>query len=108
MPDDRRKFPRLQAPVFSRPTGKPFFGRRRALDVSSGGMRIYADEVYTVGDRLELDLFLPDHTELTCRVEVVWVEALAADAPARFDIGVKFVEPSEVDRQRLSAALKQE
>ncbi len=71
-------------------------------------MRLYADELHAAGDRLELDLLLPDQRELTCPVEVVWVDALAPDAPARFDIGVKFVELAATDRQRLSAALKQD
>lgn len=106
MTDDRRKFPRLQAPVFCRPAGKPLFGRRQALDVSEGGMRLFADDPHVPGDRLELDLFLPDQGELTCRVEVVWVEALPPDGPARFDIGVKFVEIEDADRERLAAALK--
>lgn len=108
MSDDRRKFPRLQAPVLCRPTGKPLFGRRRAIDVSDGGMRLFADESHDVGDRLELELFLPDQSEVTCRVEVVWVVALLPGAPARFDIGVKFVELADADRKRLSATLKHE
>ena len=108
MSDDRRRFPRLQAPVLCRPTGKPLFGRRQAIDVSVGGMRLFADESHEVGDRLELELFLPDQSEVTCRVEVVWVESLPPDAPARFDIGVKFVELAAADRSRLSATLKHE
>lgn len=68
-------------------------------------MRLYADDAHVPGDRLELELLLPDGSELTCLVEVVWVEALAVDAPARFDVGVKFVGLGPVDRQRLAAAL---
>ena len=71
-------------------------------------MRLYADDAHAPGDRLELDLFLPDQGEINCRVEVVWVEPLPPDAPARFDIGVKFVELADGDRERLAATLKQE
>jgi len=103
--NDRRQYPRINAPVFCRPVGKPLFGRRRAADVSLGGMRLYADDAPAIGDRLELELFLPDQTELTCRVEVVWVEALPENAPARFDVGAKFIEIAEADRIRLSEVL---
>lgn len=103
--DDRRQFPRVNAPVFCRPVGKPFFRRRKAADVSEGGMRLYADDAPSVGDRLELELFLPDQSELVCRVEVVWVEKLPDGAPAQYDVGAKFVEISAGDRSRLASAL---
>jgi c-di-GMP-binding flagellar brake protein YcgR len=102
---DRREFPRVNAPVFCRPLGKPFFKRRRATDISLGGVRIFADEAPASGDRLELELFLPDSGELVCTVEVVWVDDLPEGSPARYDVGVKFVRISPADRQRLSAVL---
>lgn len=98
MSSDRRRYPRLNAPVFCRPTGKPLFGQQRAQDVSLGGMRLYSDEKAEVSDRLIMDLFLPDGSEISCKVEVVWVEPLEGDRPARFEIGVKFVE---IDRDAL-------
>jgi hypothetical protein len=106
--DDRRKFPRVSAPVFCRPIGKPLFGRRRATDVSLGGMRLYADEAPDLGDRLELELFLPDDKTVTCAVEVVWVDPLPEGSPARFDVGVKFVEVSHEVRGLLSQVLRPE
>ena len=69
-------------------------------------MRLYADEPPAMGDRLELELFLPDEVELTCAVEVVWVEALPEGSPARFDIGVKFVNIRPEDRERIASVLK--
>jgi hypothetical protein len=106
MISDLRRFPRLHAPVFCRPVGGALFGRRPAIDLSLGGIRLYADELLAEGDRLELELFLPDETQLICRVEVVYVEDLPANAPARFDVGVKFEAISARDRNRLSALLK--
>src|SRR5215472_2586457 len=87
---DRRQYPRVNAPVFCRPVGKPLFGRRRATDVSMGGMRLYADEAPVAGERLELDLFIDDKHEITCRVEIVWVDELPEGSPARYDVGVRF------------------
>lgn len=106
-PADRRQYLRLQAPVFCRPVGRPFFARRRATDISLGGVRVYADEAPDAGDRLELELFLPDETALECTVEVVWVEPLPEGSPARFDVGARFVKLDEKDRVRLAAVLQQ-
>jgi len=106
--DDRRKFQRVNAPVFCRPVGYPLFGRRRALDVSLGGLRIYADDPPETGDRLELELYLPDQTELTCIVEVVWIDDLPEGSPARHDVGVKFVTIHPDDRERLQTVLEPE
>ncbi len=105
---DRRQFPRVNAPVFCRPVGVQLFGRRRAVDVSLGGVRIYADDPPKTGDRLELELFLPDESEVMCTIEVVWVEDLPEGSPARYDVGAKFVSISPADRERLQAVLKSE
>ena len=105
---DRRKFQRVDAPVFCRPIGQPLFGRRKTVDVSLGGLRIYAEDPPKAGDRMELELFLPDQTELVCTVEVVWVDDLPEGSPARHDVGVKFVFIHPVDRERLQTVLKPE
>ena len=88
--------------------GKPLFGRRRAVDVSLGGMRVFADDAPMAGDRLELELFLPGNAEVTCTVEVVWIDELPEGSPARYDVGVKFVAIEPGDRERLAAVLKPE
>jgi len=110
MPDapERRQFPRLDAPVFSRPVGRPLFARMRTRDISLGGARLYSDDPHAKGDRLELELLLPDQSEIACRVEVVWIEELPQGSPARYDVGVRFVALAAGDRDRLQAVLKQE
>src|SRR5438132_1303637 len=70
------------------------------------GPRVYADDPPMPGDRLELELFLPDQSEVVCTVEVVWVDGLPDGSPARYDVGVKFVSISPADRERLSVVLK--
>jgi hypothetical protein len=104
---DRRQFLRLKAPVFCRPVGRPLFARRQTNDISLGGVRVYADEAPAPGDRLELELFLPDETALTCTVEVVWIEPLPDGAPARFDVGARFITLDAAARTRLAEVLKQ-
>lgn len=74
-------------------------------DISLGGVRIYSHDPVSTGARFELEIFLPDATSFTCRVEVVWVEALPPHAPARHDVGLHFIELREADRHRLEQIL---
>ena len=104
---NRRKFPRLEVPVFYRTKTSAPADRRQALDSSLGGVRLYADQPHALGQVLELELFLPGHGELSCGAEVVWLEALPMGAPARFEVGVKFVRISPEDQARLAAILKE-
>ena len=104
---DRRKFPRLEVPVFYRTMTSSPAERRQAVNSSKGGVRLYADHPHALGERLELELFLPDHAALTCGAEVVWMEALPMDAPARFEVGVKFVRISPEDQARLAAIVEE-
>ena len=95
----------MSAQVFCRPVGRPLFAKRKATDVSLGGVRLYADEAPAIGDRLELELFLPDSNQVICVVEVVWLEPLPEGAPAKFDVGVKYVDISASARQQLEIVL---
>ena len=79
--------------------------KQRTLDISLGGMRIYSDEAIKKGTKLELELFLPDTSSVTCKVEVVWVEALPAGSPAKHDVGLKFIEIRTEDKARLASVL---
>lgn len=102
--DDRRQYPRVNAPVRCRPVGRS--DTRDAIDVSLGGMRIYLDDPVEESDRLELDVLLPEGPPILCTVEVVWVEILGPGASALLDVGVKFVMIREADRARLAALLE--
>jgi hypothetical protein len=62
------------------------------VDISLGGVRIFSDEKMRVGELLKMEFFLPDAAPVTYTAEVVWVEELAPGAPARFDLGLKFIQ----------------
>ncbi|HEY4220226.1 MAG TPA: PilZ domain-containing protein [Myxococcota bacterium] len=105
---ERRQYKRVRAPVYCRPAGialKFLSQKTKPLDISLGGMRIYADEPVKKGTKLELELFLPDNSSVTCRVEVVWIEDLPPGSPAKQDIGLKFIDIKTEDRARLAAVL---
>ena len=105
---DRRQYRRVQAPVYCRPMGKPLFGREKtkAIDISAGGLRIYTDDEMKRGDRLELELFLPDGSSIVTAVEIVWVDHLDSNAPARYDMGLKFIDPESGALEKLAGVLE--
>lgn len=103
---DRRRYPRIHADVLCRPAGTAMFHHKRnTRDVSLGGMRVFADEDFSVGSRLDLEVFLPDNTSVRCWADVVWRAELGEGSPARFDVGLRFRDMAEPDIQRLAAVL---
>lgn len=101
MPDqslERRHFRRVNAPITVRPVSILAHAvPRRVNDVSLGGLRAYSDERYKVGARLELELAFPGGQSATVLAEVVWVDALADGGPARFEVGMRYVDASPAD-----------
>jgi hypothetical protein len=92
MGEERRKYRRIQAAVYCRPAGVGLLERRReAVDISLGGVRVYSDEPYRVGALVKMEFFVEGVTPVTYTAEVVWIEALPASEPAKFDVGLKFV-----------------
>jgi c-di-GMP-binding flagellar brake protein YcgR len=89
---ERRRYRRIQAPVFCRPAGLKMFSRREeAVDVSRGGVRVFSDLAVKVGERLTLELFLAGGEEVSFQAEVVWVEHLTNGGAATYDVGLKFL-----------------
>jgi hypothetical protein len=92
-PQDRRRDRRIRAQVYCRPAGVGFLARQREpVDLSLGGVRIFTDEERRAGELLKMEFFLPDVPPVTYTAEVVWVERLAEGAPAKFDVGLKFIQ----------------
>lgn len=92
-PEDRRKYRRIRVPLYCRPAGVKFLARQREpVDVSLGGVRIYSDDELRVGELLKMEFFLADVPPATYTGEVVWIERLPDGAPARFDVGLKFIQ----------------
>ena len=62
------------------------------IDISLGGVRIYSDDKLRVGELLKMEFFLPDVEPVTYTAEVVWIVPLPTGSPARFDVGLKFMQ----------------
>jgi hypothetical protein len=82
-----------------------FHHKRNTRDIGLGGARVFSDETFPVGSRLDLDVLLPDETSVRCWAEVVWLLELDGGAPAKFDVGLKFTDMAPNDVQRLAAVL---
>lgn len=102
---DRRSFPRLHAPLYSRPARLSFGSRRQVLDVSKTGARIYSDEVHAVGSQLELELFLSGGSSLECVARVVWTAKLPPGSAARYEVGLAFLDTPPALWSRLQPLL---
>jgi hypothetical protein len=90
---ERRKYRRIEAPVYCRPAGMSFLARQReAVDVSFGGVRIFSDLELKVGELLKMEFFVPDAPPVTYTAEVVWLKRLPKGADAMFDVGLKFIQ----------------
>jgi len=89
-----------------RPAGNDLLHHRRnTQDISLGGMRVYSDEDYPVGSRLDLDVLIAEQEPVRCWATVVWRTELGAGAPAKFDVGLKFTDLAPSDLQRLAGVL---
>jgi hypothetical protein len=103
--DDRRRFRRIQAPIFCRPAGVKLLQHRAPIDMSLGGLRIYSDERFPIGDTMKLEVFANDSPPFTLTAEVVWVAALPPGSPAKFDLGLKFTQLDPILMRLLGSLL---
>ena len=90
---ERRKFSRVRAPIYCRPARRRL-GRRKVVDMSAGGLRVYSDEAFKKGARMEIDLFPPDGEGdfVTCLAEVVWIREIPGGDPANYDVGLQYLD----------------
>src|SRR5258708_36905389 len=103
---DRRRYPRVHADILCRPGHGPLFHQKRnTQDISLGGARVFSDDEYGLGTRLDLDVLMPDGSSVRCWAEVVWLTDLGPSGQARFDMGLKFTDMAPADVQRLSTVL---
>ena len=103
---DRRRYPRVQADVICRLAGADLLHHHRnSHNISLGGMRVFSDEEFAKGRKLDLDVLLPDGSALRCWAVVVWSTRLPDGSPAKFDIGLRFTDMAADDIQRLASVL---
>ena len=87
---EKRIYPRVNIPVYYRPASI-FKTRHRISNISLGGIRIYSDQEFKKGKRLEIELFLPSGQSVEAIAKVIWTKELPKDATARYDVGLEFI-----------------
>jgi hypothetical protein len=103
---DRRAFPRQDLLVSVRPPGETSSeGWLSTRDVSAGGMRLLSARPLAKGDRFELEMLLPDGSWLLVLTKVAWSVTLDVGSSAKFEVGLRFLELSEDDLERLRPLL---
>jgi hypothetical protein len=69
--------------------------RLRMVDVSLGGARVYSDERLKLGTRVDLELLASPGSTVQVLAHVVWIDELEPGGPARYDVGLEFLEVPE-------------
>ncbi len=100
----RRRFPRVKASILYR-SARIFGPRRLISDISLGGIRVYSDEHFKKGKRLEIELFLPNEHSVVATARVVWVKTLPPGSDALYDVGFEFISLPPNSIQELKSVL---
>lgn len=102
---ERRQYPRVKAPILCRPAGSTA-PARPVVNIGLGGIRVYSDHQFEIGQRLEVGLYLPNYTILTFTARIVWLQLLPKDAEFRYDVGLEFLEVPPNTHQLLADVLE--
>jgi c-di-GMP-binding flagellar brake protein YcgR len=106
---EKRRYPRynVDLPVEYARSDSVIHGE--ALNVSEGGLLVYFSERVEVGQRLSLKLFFSSMSEfntIETLVEVVWVDVHMGEDWGDYRAGVKFVDISLGDLEKLIIFLR--
>jgi PilZ domain len=80
----------------------------RTVNVSMGGARVFSDDRVKVGSKLNLELMPEPETSVQVLARVAWIDELEEGAPARFDVGLEFLDVPEEMISRLAAILQRD
>ncbi len=103
---ERRKYPRIKISltVEYRRIDSSMKQMGRTSNASEGGLEIYLPELMEVGDQLQVKIYFSSGDELTAIdavAEVVWTDLRLGEAWGEYRSGVKFVEITPEDLQKL-------
>jgi hypothetical protein len=76
--------------------------------MSLGGARVYSDDRLKLGRRLRLELMAGPDSTVQVLARVVWVDELEAGSPARYDVGLEFLDVPEEMTSRLAGILQKD
>jgi c-di-GMP-binding flagellar brake protein YcgR len=108
---ERRKHPRFNVdlPVEYHRVQSTLHQTGRVLNASEGGLLIYFPERMEIGQQLRVKLYFSAGSDLEsveCFVEVVWVDIHLGESWGDHRSGVKFVDVSSEDLNKIRKFLK--
>ena len=75
-------------------------------DISLGGAFVVCPEPLALNDKFKISIRIPDREPLALNAEVVWSNRnMPGDKVVNRGMGIRFIENTEKDRQRLNTAL---
>jgi hypothetical protein len=80
----------------------------RTVNVSMGGARVFSDDRMKIGSKLNLELLPDPDISVQVLARVAWIDELEDGAPARFDVGLEFLDVPEEMVSRLAAILQRD
>jgi hypothetical protein len=80
----------------------------RTQNMSLGGARVFSDDRLKVNAKLNLELLAGHDSTVQVLARVAWIDELEQGAPARFDVGLEFLNVPEEMMSRLAAILKKD
>jgi hypothetical protein len=80
----------------------------RTQNMSLGGARVFSDDRLKIGTRLNLELLAGPESTVQVLARVAWIDDLGKAGPARFDVGLEFLDVPEEMMSRLAAILKKD
>jgi hypothetical protein len=108
---ERRSFPRFSVdlPVEYYRINSTLSQTGRVVNVNEGGLLVYFPEQMEIGQHLRLKVFFASGSELNAieiRAEVVWMDIHLGKGWGDYRSGVKFVDISSGDLNRLKIFLR--
>jgi len=101
---ERRRFPRVMAPVYYR-SPRILRAKNRVSNISLGGIRIFSDKELKIGKNLEIEIFLPGGDSVSATTRVVWIKPLPPEAEALYDVGLEFISLPPEHQEALKTVL---
>jgi hypothetical protein len=106
---EKRRYPRFSVDLPMEYTRKDLVAKQgRVINVSEGGLLVYFSEQMEIGQALRMKLFSPSGSELNMMEivnQVVWMDVHKGKGWGGYQSGLKFVDISPVDLDKLKSFL---
>lgn len=80
----------------------------RTVNMSLGGARVFSDDRLKLGTKLNVELLPDPDNSVQVLARVAWIDELGEGAPARYDVGLEFLDVPEEMISRLAAILQRD